>query len=512
MTQIPASLTILIIDDNPDDRDHYVRLLKKNPDMVFCYHEASESKAGLDLVEDKHPDCILLDYSLPGLNGLDVLKQIKAVRTDIPVILLTGQGSEAIAVQAIKLGADDYLSKSSMTTEGLCHAIHMAMQYNYLQNKIMEQTQLLLTKERRYQQLIDGVHDYAFCWLDREGRIESWNSGAERMMGYGAEEVINRHISLFYTAEECTNEAPLKALAMAMAHKNFANEAWHVRKDGGIFWVSSQIDALFDKEGTLTGFVKITRDITERRNAERERQKLFDRLMQSNMELERFAYVASHDMQEPVRMVVNFSKILAQDFGNRLDEEGISYLTFITESGERIYHMIDDLLDYARIDGEDDGVMEINSMVEIHHVVENLGMLIQEKGAKITWDVLPTLYGNPMQFMRLMQNLVANGLKYQPPGNSPIIHIGVRDEGNEWHLSVKDNGIGIDEAFIRKIFEPFRRLHNWEEIKGTGLGLSVCKKIVESHGGKIWVESQLGQGSIFHISFPKESANRRIAA
>ena len=505
------SLTILIIDDSVDDRENYIRLLKKALETNFRCHETTEGKAGLAAIDEFHPDCILLDYSLPGANGLEVLKWIKG-QHDIPTIMLTGQGNESIAVQAIKMGANDYLSKSAMTVETLCHSIRIAMEHHYLQNKIDEQTKLLFKNELRYQQLIDGVKDHAFCWLDKDGRVEVWNSGAERLMGYTETEASAQPIAIFYTDEDRHNGLPQTALDQALAHGKFTHEGWHVRKDGSRFWANVQIDALHHANGQLLGFVKITRDFTERRDAELQRQQLIETLMRSNTELERFAYVASHDMQEPVRMVINFSSILAKDYSDKLDDEGRAYLKFVTESANRIHDMIDDLLDYARFGHEGDGMTQVDAASELGHVLHNLEALINENGAKITYDALPVFQGNPVQFMRLMQNLIANAIKYRAPQRAPAVHIGSEDAGDAWHLSVTDNGMGVDEVFTQKIFEPFRRLHTWDKIKGTGLGLAVCKKIVENHGGQIWMTSKLGQGSTFFISFPKQCSDQKMIA
>ena len=440
------SLTILVIDDNADDRENYLRMLKKAPETNFRCHEATEGKTGLAAIDDLHPDCILLDYSLPGANGLEVLRWIKSQHA-VPTIMLTGQGSESIAVQAIKMGANDYLSKSAMTVETLCHSIRIAMEHNHLQNKIDEQTKLLCRNELRYQQLIDGVKDHAFCWLDKDGRVEVWNSGAERLMGYTEAEAITQPISIFHPQEDCHNGVPQTALAHALANGKFTNEGWRVRKDGSSFWANVQIDALRDANGQLLGFVKIIRDFTERREAELQRQQLIEKLMRSNTELERFAYVASHDMQEPVRMVINFSNIVAKDYSDKLDDEGRGYLKFITESAERIHDMIDDLLDYARFGNEDDGMTQIDAASELGHVLRNLDALINESGTTVTYDALPTFQGNPVQFMRLMQNLIANAIKYQSPQRTPTVHISAEDEGSTWRLAVRDNGMGVDEIF-----------------------------------------------------------------
>ena len=165
--------------------------------------------------------------------------------------------------------------------------------------------------------------------------------------------------------------------------------------------------------------------------------------------------------------------------------------------------MVNDLLEYARIGSNNIQRGLVNASEEIKHVIENLSSLIKECNADITYDDLPTFKGNPVQFMRLLQNLIGNGLKYQKRDNTPKIHIAFQDKGDNWCFSVQDNGIGIDEEFVKQVFEPFKRLHSWDEYKGTGIGLAVCKKIVENHNGKIWVTSTPGEGSIFYFTLEK---------
>lgn len=240
----------------------------------------------------------------------------------------------------------------------------------------------------------------------------------------------------------------------------------------------------------------ISRDMTEQ-------QKLVEQLLASNTELERFAYVASHDMQEPLRMITSFSEIIADDYGDKLDAEGIEYLHLVKDAGLRMRHMIDDLLDYARIGHDNISHVLVDANKEIGHVLENLTPLIAERKSVITHDPLPSFLGNPMQFMRLLQNLITNGMKYQAPDSIPAIHVGVEAEARFWHFTVKDNGLGIDPKFLEHVFQPFRRLHGWNEIKGSGIGLAVCKKIVENHGGTIWATSQPGDGSVFHFTIAK---------
>jgi len=231
-----------------------------------------------------------------------------------------------------------------------------------------------------------------------------------------------------------------------------------------------------------------SRDVTER-------EELLSKLADSNTELERFAYVASHDMQEPLRMISGFSDLVLRDYAPQLDEDGKTYLNIIHQGSERMRIMIRDLLAYARLDRGSIGKVEVKGELVLRDVRENLIELIREKQAMLTADPLPVFMGNPSQFMRLLQNLVTNAVKYQPKGKVPQVHIAVKKQPGELLFSVSDNGIGIDESYLQTVFEPFRRLHHWDEIKGTGMGLAVCKRIVENHGGKIWITSSKGNGS-----------------
>jgi len=201
--------------------------------------------------------------------------------------------------------------------------------------------------------------------------------------------------------------------------------------------------------------------------------------------------------------VLNFSQIILKDYADRLDEEGQEYLKIVGDSALRMRDMVQDLLEYARLGTDGLNVGEVDLGLELAHVTENLGGLIEETQAHVTHDPLPVVRGSAVQLMRLMQNLVANAIKYQKPGRAPVVHIGVREAPDHWEISVSDNGLGIDPDFAEQIFEPFRRLHTWDSIKGTGLGLAVGRKIAENHGGRIWVQSKPDEGSTFFFTVSK---------
>jgi two-component system, LuxR family, sensor kinase FixL len=235
----------------------------------------------------------------------------------------------------------------------------------------------------------------------------------------------------------------------------------------------------------------------------KQRDGLIVKLTESNMELDRFAYVASHDMQEPLRMITNFGDLLKTEYADKIGAEGEEYIGLITNSAGRMQDMVRDLLENARLGSSSAKLESVNANNALENALEHLSVIIKETGSSITHDDLPEIKANKLQFMRLLQNLVGNGLKYQKEGIKPQIHVGVKDTGDFFEFSVLDNGIGIAPEHLELIFKPFIRLHTWEEYQGTGMGLAVCKKIVENHGGKISVTSEPDKGTIFYFTLPK---------
>lgn len=360
----------------------------------------------------------------------------------------------------------------------------------------------------RLQAIVDNVLD-GIITINERGQVESYNRACETIFGYSAEEVIGQNVKMLMPEPYHSGHDGYLAHYMNTGEARIigtaGREAQGRRKDGSVFPLDLSVSA-FTVDG-VRHFCGIVRDITKAKQAEEARGRLLARLTESNTELERFAYVASHDMQEPLRMVLNFSQIIAKDYEDSLDEDGKEYLRIVGDSALRMREMVHDLLEYARLGREGATIVDVDMAVELDHVKTNLGQLIADTGAIVTSDPLPFIQGNPVQIMRLLQNLISNAIKYQAPGNTPVIHIGVVAEPGWWHFIVRDNGLGIEPAFIEQVFEPFRRLHTWESIKGTGLGLAVCKKIVESHGGRIWATSVKTGGTEFHITLPRPAGS-----
>ncbi len=259
-----------------------------------------------------------------------------------------------------------------------------------------------------------------------------------------------------------------------------------------------------DETGTPQRMTGIISDITEHKQDEDELKRIMDDLARSNRELEQFAYVASHDLKEPLRMVTSYLRLLEKKYGERLDEKAGQYINFAVDGAERMDRLIDGLLRYSRITSRSADFVMVDTNAVFAEAVANLEQAIRESGAEVTRDGLPQVRGDEMQLMMLMQNLIGNALKYRKEGLPPWVHVTANREGREWVFAVRDNGIGIEPEHHARIFQIFQRLHTQKEYPGTGIGLASCKKIVEHHHGRIWLESIPGEGSTFFFSIPLE--------
>jgi PAS domain S-box-containing protein len=363
-------------------------------------------------------------------------------------------------------------------------------------------SEALRESEERFRILVDGVKDYAIIMLDPAGYVMSWNQGAERIKGYRDDEIIGRHFSRFYVEEDVLQGKPQRELEQAAEAGRFEDEGWRMRRDGSRFWANVVISAIRDETGQLRGFSKITRDISERKRIEDELQETLANLQRSNKDLEQFAYVASHDLQEPLRMVASYTQLLAERYENQLDDKAQKFIHYAVDGAVRMQLLINDLLTYSRIGTRGKPLERVDTNTVLEEAIKNLKMNIDEVKAVITNDALPEMRADASQLVQLFQNLISNAVKFHGT-EIPRIHISAKDEGRDWLFSVRDNGIGIEQQYAEKIFIIFQRLHTKEEYQGSGIGLAICKKIVERHGGRIWFDSELGKGSTFYFTLPK---------
>lgn len=350
--------------------------------------------------------------------------------------------------------------------------------------------------EQHYRLLIEGVTDYAISSLDSNGNITSWNSGAERIKQYKADEIIGQNFSRFYTPEDRADGMPQRVLETARTNGHFEGEGWRVRKDGSRFWASVVVTAIFDEEGELKGFSKVTRDVTERKQLLDQVRRHAQELEASNAELESFSYSVSHDLRAPLRAIEGFAIALREDYGKSLDSTANDYLNRISSAAVRMNRLVQDLLNYSRLSRID----LAPEPVDLRSAVEAALVQVDERDL-VEVNVPPgcKVLAHQATLVQVLLNLISNGLKFREPEAKPHVQVNAKSVGKNVRVSVADNGIGIDPAHQERIFQVFERLHGADSYPGTGIGLAIVKRGIERMGGKVGLDSKPGNGSTFWL-------------
>jgi len=365
----------------------------------------------------------------------------------------------------------------------------------------LSEDQLQVYEDRHIKMILE-ITDYAIILLDLDGNIENWNKGAEKIKGYSPEEIIGKSFRIFYSAEDQASKLPESLIELATNEGRAQAEGWRFRKDGSRFWGLITITALHDSAGNTIGFSKVTRDLTDKLIAEQAQLQHIAELDRKNKELEQFTYIASHDLQEPLRTISSFNALFKETYGSQLDQNAGMFLEIIDQAASRMTNLIHGLLDYSRI-GIKKTIVDINCNQILADIEIDFFQLIEETGTTITYTDLPVIRGYETEIIQLFQNIISNAIKYRSKLRKPIIEVTCQEDEDEWTIKVSDNGIGMEPKYIHKIFLIFQRLHNRDEYQGNGIGLANCKKICELHKGDIWVESIPAAGSQFYFSISK---------
>ena len=358
----------------------------------------------------------------------------------------------------------------------------------------------LAQMEGRYRGLLEAAPD-AMVVVNPGGDIVLLNVQAEKQFGYGRDELVGQKVKNIIPegfAERIIADGTRSAAEALAQQIGTGIELVARRKDGSVFPIEIMLSPLESPEGILV--TAAIRDISVRQAAEADLLQKIDELNMSNEELGKFAYIASHDLQEPLRMVASYTQLLSRRYKGKLDAEADEFIAFAVDGANRMQRLIQDLLSYSRVGTKGQELLDTSSEEALQRALVNLRSAVEESGALVTHDPLPTVMADGTQLIQLFQNLIGNAIKYQKPG-VPRVHISVvRSGAKQWTFSVKDNGLGIEPQYFEKIFGMFQRLHKREEFAGTGIGLAICKKIAERHGGNISVESEPGQGSTFSFA------------
>jgi len=344
--------------------------------------------------------------------------------------------------------------------------------------------------------------------VDKDIKLIRWNKALLDISGLKAEDVMGKS-GLVFLMEEDRGKAT-EDLVRQLKGISLLTPVYRVKLPNGVIkHIEVSVGNLKDNNGNIIGFVASIRDITERIRMERDLQKALDDLQRSNKDLEQFVYVASHDLQEPLRMVSSYTQLLGKRYKGKLDSDADEFIGFAVDGADRMQKMINDLLVFSRVTTRGKEFETVDLEKALSDALDNLKIAIEENKATITHGPLPKVVADEPQMVRLLQNIIGNAIKFhgQEP---PVIHVSAKEGTKEWTVSVKDNGIGIDKKYFDRLFIIFQRLHTRDQYPGTGIGLAVCKKTVERHGGTIWVEWEgAGKGSTFIFTLPKRALTNK---
>jgi PAS domain S-box len=352
-------------------------------------------------------------------------------------------------------------------------------------------------KAKEQADLLNITHEAIFV-RDINDKISFWNKGAEELYGWSKKDALGKILQRLLQTEY---PEPLEKIKnKTLIRGRWEGELTHTKRDGTKINVLSRWSLQRNNLGSSIGFMEVNTDITESKLAEIERENLIKDLKQSNDELRQFAYITSHDLQEPLRTMSSYAGLLKHRYEGQLDQDADDFIEFMISGAARMKAMIQGLLDYSRVGTSGNEFKEIDSEKILNYAISNLKLAIQKNNAEVTYDPLPVICADPDQITSVFQNLIGNAIKFRKKDKRPKIHISAQKKNKEYVFSVSDNSIGMETEYTAKIFEIFKRLHSIGEYEGAGIGLAIVKRIIDRHGGQIWVRSELGKGSTFYFT------------
>jgi PAS domain S-box-containing protein len=416
---------------------------------------------------------------------------------NLPPFIARGSGTASFVTEVNQPCKDGAIVNTEVTTTYLFNergAVEIVGVSRDITDRKRMETRLS-ENERNYRELVQNANSAIIRWR-HDGAITFFNEYAQSLFGYRAAEIIGKHVNTIVPQTESTGGDLSELVKSIVSHPeafvNNVNE--NICKDGRRVWMVWTNKPIYDENNQVSEILAVGVDITEHKHMEEE-------LRRSNAELEQFAYIASHDLQEPLRTVAGMVQLLARRYQGQLDANADEYIQLAVEAANRMHTLINDLLAYSRVGRRGNPHADADAADCLRAALANLAVAVHESGAQVAWDALPVVTVDAGQLTQVFQNLIGNAIKFRS-ARPPQIQIAATPHADAWEFTVRDNGIGIEPQYFERIFLVFQRLHTRAEYAGNGIGLALCKKIVEHHGGRIWVESTPGQGATFHFTLP----------
>ncbi len=495
----------LILEDNEVDASLMEQYLKK-ASIRFDIKFVRNGKEYEKMIQAREPDLIISDFRLNQYSGLDALSYRNTHCSDTPFIIISGHIGEENAAELIKKGATHFLMKNN--AEANLASIAERSINEFIEREKYKKSEIAAKQNRMLLEIITNQAMLPVWIRDKVGRFYFVNQQFVKLFNLENVEVIGKKNSELFD-EETANQFDENDKRVKKSQKTLIFDE-KVRTADGIKFYQSNLFLLKNMPELEDAVAGWAADITDQKENEQKLRNLNETLKKytrelqiSNTELEQFAYVASHDLQEPLRMISSFMKLLKVKYGDILDEKALQYIYYASDGANRMKQIILDLLDFSRVGKNEDQMVSVDLNELVDFVLQLNQKLIREQEAIIEVDTLPTLKSYRSPLIQIFQNLIENSLKYSRKGVNPKILIQAEEKDDEWIFSVKDNGKGIDPEYFDKIFIIFQRLESEDKYGGTGLGLSVVKKIVDNLNGRIWVGSEVNKGSTFYFSIPK---------
>jgi PAS domain S-box-containing protein len=519
---------ILLVDDDQEDFLLTYGMLRASPEREIQLDWRSSYRTGMQAItEGKHYDAALIDYDLGEHTGIEFIREATALGCPFPLILYTGRGSREVDQEAMQAGATLYLTKMEATSLLVERLIRYAIERKQAEQALREARAQISEREAARQQdaiqheMLESLFStlyLAVALLDCECNFLRVNPTYAALDGQSQEFFLGKNHFELYPQPE--NEAIFRqVLETGQPYQAFSRPFEYPEQPerGTTYW-DWTLQPVHSQNGEVGGLILILLDVTERRQAEialartnqeleqrvksrtEEVQRYAARLAESNQELENFALVASHDLQEPLRKIEAFGERLVERISDRLNATEKDYLQRMLAAAHRMREMIDGLLTLSRMSKREMKTQAVDLNQVAQAVLDDLEVRIRQCQGQVQVGQLPTVQADPLQMQLLLQNLVSNALKFQQPGVPPQVSVySLEQADGQAAFVVEDNGIGIDQDGISRLFQPFQRLNERSQYEGSGMGLAICRKITERHGGSIAVESEVGQGSKFFV-------------